>query len=345
MIRSYASRLDEITVPEGATCPAHQRPPDARTLAYSLDTEPSALWFFVLHAHTLYRRCEIPKKSGGRRALHIPDPRLALLQEKILHRYLHAVDYPPWVSAYVQGRNTQDAAAQHAGRPVLIVLDLKDFFPSTKRRWVTDMFETHFQLSRTAAELLGTLTTAPWQPGEKRYFVVPQGAPTSGAVANLVAMQRLDPLICEICARHGMTYTRYADDLAFSSPKDPGKEGTRRFIQEIIGAVKQAGYRVNYDKIRVQRRNRQQRLLGLTINERPNMPKPDFRRMRALVHSCATKGYDRTAAERGYRSAEALEQYVSGMLAYMTMVAPAKAAQLRARLAGGGGLDATPPGP
>lgn len=297
-----------------------------------LRTSVQALWFFVLHAYTLYDYRTIPKKSGGKRSLHIPDARLAKLQRKILRTFLNVVDYPPWVSAYVPGRSPIDAAHIHAGHAVLIVLDLKDFFPSTKRAWVRDAFKAEFGLADLSTELLATLVTAPWNPGENRRFVVPQGAPTSGATANIVAMHRLDPHVLRVCEKYGMYYTRYADDLAFTREQPLTRDVTSRFICEIIRAIRRSGYRVNYEKIRVQAQNQQQRLLGMSINAHPNLPKRDYRRLRALVHQCSTRGYAQIALQQGFESVEALQAHLDGMLAYAKPLAPARIARLRTQL-------------
>lgn len=297
-----------------------------------LGIELYALWFFVLQAHTLYTCHNIPKKSGGTRVLHVPDSRLAHVQRRILRTFLDAVEYPEHVSAYVQGRNVLAAGQQHAGRPILIVIDLKDFFPSTRRTWVRDALQHYLVLPDIPSELLATLVCAPQVVGVKERFRVPQGARTSGAVANLVAMQRLDPLILGVCARFGMTYTRYADDLAFSRSTSMDRDETSLFVRAILAAIKASGYRTNYKKIRVLRPHKQQRLLGMTLNVAPNLPKKSYRKMRAIVHCCVTQGYEIAASRNGFRDGLALSQYLNGWLAYAEGLAPARISALRAQL-------------
>lgn len=327
---SHDARVDTYQVPVPKDVPWPQ-PFDAQGVARSLDVTLSLLWYHVLYANKQYTRHTIPKKSGGTRVLHVPREELAWHQRRFLRAYLDRFTWPEHVSAYVLGRSPQDAAAQHAGRPVLIVVDIKDFFPSTKRKWVRDALRELLYLPAQASEVLATLVTAPWDLRKNERFRVPQGAPSSGAVANLVALHRLDPEILEACAAHGMTYTRYADDLAFSRPTPMDGPEASEFIKKVITAIRRAGYRVNYDKIRVQRRNRQQRLLGLTINEFPNIPAKQYRNMRAMVHHCTTRGLEAVAAAQGFESPEAVEAYVHGILAYYEGVNPAKAARLRER--------------
>jgi RNA-directed DNA polymerase len=333
-MRSSDSRLDVLDAP-ATTNANHLQPFDGNTLAAALRLHPGSLWFFVLKAYALYTTHQIRKKSGKMRTLHIPDERLMRVQRKVLRAFLNRVEYPPWVAAYVPGRTTVDAARIHAGRPVLIVVDLENFFPSTKRAWVRDAFAAEFAISRPTAEMLATLVTAPWVPGKNAQFVVPQGAPTSGAAANIVAMHRLDPLILEVCEDFGMDYTRYADDLAFSRTQPLSRDHASAFIYAIVRAIRRSGYRVNYEKIRVQRQGQQQRLLGLTINDHPNLPKRVYRGMRALVHQCATQGYEETAKLRGFECGGALEIHLQGMFAYAEPLAPQRVRALRARLSGG----------
>jgi len=330
--KSFQARLDRMTIAVPQHDAAWPRPFDSYTLANALGIGIRALWFYVLETPRLYTKHAIPKKSGKMRILHVPDTRLAHAQRRVLRTFFDNYPWPEHVSAYVLGRSPIDAARAHAGRPFLAVVDLKDFFPSTKRRWVREAVQQLLELGDESTEILATMVTAPWEPGTNERYRVPQGAPTSGAVANLVAVHRLDPRILQVCERFGMTYTRYADDLAFSRETPVSPSETDAFLRHIIRAVKQSGYRVNYEKVRVQRRNRQQRLLGMSINAFPNIPKRDYRRMRAMVNHIQHKGYAQVASEQGYESGEALESYVDGILSYYQSISPSKAAQLRAGL-------------
>lgn len=332
---SHHTRFDTYTlnVPDGPPTP-WPRPFEAWGVARALTLCNSTLWFYVLHTHKLYTRHAIPKKSGKLRILHVPDQRLAWAQRRILRTFLDPYPWPAHVSAYVLGRSPVETARLHANRPFLAIVDLKDFFPSVPRGWVKDALVELLGLYGESAEILATLVTAPWEPGVKAKYRVPQGAPTSGAIANLVAVHRLDPGILDVCARFGMTYTRYADDLAFSRETPVCAEEASAFIRAILRAVRHAGFFINYDKIRVQRRNRQQRLLGMTINEFPNIPKRDYRRVRAMAHHIRHKGYAVVAKEQGYESAEALSSYMDGIISYYRSVSPQRADNILKQLRG-----------
>ena len=332
----YVARSSVLEIPshplEGIPTPI-----DGNTLAHSLTLDPQSLWYLALSIRDLYTVHKIPKKSGGVRTLHVPSPRLAYCQRQILRTYLDQVPYPEEVKAYVRGRALVESAKVHAGRSELIVVDLKDFFPSTRRQWVKAALAKTLGLNTEVTELLASLVTTPWSKdaGPQDAWVVPQGAPTSGAVANIVAMDRLDPLVQNICEKYQMQYTRYADDLAFS-PREKREVTPLRagvFIKEIIAAVKESGYRVNYDKIRVQRPHRQQRLLGMSINEKPNIPTPEYRKACAMAHNLA-RGGAAAALRMGFVDTDTCEAHLRGMAAYFAGVNPEKARQVLRRLEG-----------
>lgn len=328
MPHSNEARLDEITPHTVKNLPWFQ-PFDAAGLSLAAQIPLQTLWHHTLTAHAQYTVHRIPKKSGGTRTLHEPSKQLAWVQRQLLRCFLDQYPWPAHVSAYVTGRNTLAAAVEHANRPVLIVVDIKDFFPSTKRSWVKKAVMAELNLGEQAADVFAALVSCPWTPTERKHYCVPQGAPTSGAVANLVAVHRLDPRILRVCAEFGMTYTRYADDLAFSRAADLSKDDTSRFIRAIMRAIYASGYWVNRDKIRVQRRNQQQRLLGLTLNAFPNIPYRRYKQMRALAHQAGQCGYEEVAKRWGFADGHHAEAYLDGICAYFQGINPNKAHQLR----------------
>lgn len=328
MSNSNEARIDEIALHTPKNLPWFQ-PFDAVGLSQAAQIPLQTLWHYAMTTHLQYKRHQIPKKSGGMRTLHEPSKQLAWVQRQLLRSFLDRYPWPAHVSAYVTGRSTKDAAVVHANRPVLIVVDIKDFFPSTKRSWVKRAVMAELNLGEQAAEIFASLVTCPWDPAVRRNYCVPQGAPTSGAVANLVAVHRLDPKVLHVCAQFGMDYTRYADDLAFSRATDLSKEDTSAFIRAIMAAIRASGYWVNHDKIRVQRRNRQQRLLGLTLNAFPNIPYRKYKQMRALAHQAGKYGYDEAARRWSFPDGHRAEAYLDGICAYFQGINPNKAAQLR----------------
>jgi len=302
---------------------------DSMSLAHALGIRNRTLMHAVINRKDMYTQYTIPKKSGGTRSIHAPNSRLKYIQGKVLSVFLDQLDYPAHVGAYVKNRTTRDTAAVHAGKPLLIVIDLKDFFPSTRRSWLRRYMQQSWHMPYKVASLLSDLMTVPVDFPYGRRYVVPQGAPTSGAICNLVADARLDVLVMPICEKYGMAYTRYADDLAFSHAERLVPAQTDVFIKEISQAIRKAGYTVNRKKLRVARSGRQQRLLGMTINERPNIMRLQSRRLRACLHQCRTKGFEAVAKAQSVESGAKLESHVEGLIAYYHMINPNKAAQFK----------------
>lgn len=302
---------------------------DGTSFAFSLGIKYKTLIYLITQRSKLYTVYSIPKKNGGVRQISAPSKVLKYVQKRFLDVYLNTLRYPEHVAAYVPKKTLRDTALKHAGKPIVIIMDLKDFFPSTRRAWIRNMIQDTWGYSHRVAGLMADLVTIPVPGLGHTAYVVPQGAPTSGAICNWVACHRLDPQILEICDRWGMTYTRYADDLEFSTVEKLSREQVNTFKLEILQAVFDSGYRANKKKTRVARAGRQQRLLGMTINEKPNVMRKQFRNLRAQIHNCKLRGFDTVAAERGLPSGEALKSKIVGMISYYHMVNPAKAAQLR----------------
>jgi RNA-directed DNA polymerase len=322
--------IEVIDLPDLTRTPdAMPKPFDSMSLAHSLGIRNRTLMHLVVRRQSMYKIHSIPKKSGGRRTIHAPERMLKFVQTRVLKRYLTPLTYPDHVAAYVQGRTTRDSAMVHAGKPILIVLDLKDFFTSTRRSWVRRAIQDEFGYGHRVASLLADLMTVPMDfPYGKRY-VVPQGAPTSGAICNWVAHHRIDKKILELCERWGMAYTRYADDLAFSSKARLDRKKTNLFIKAIVKIIRASGYSINKKKLRVARSGRQQRLLGMTINEKPNIMRLHFRKMRARIHHCKYDGFAAVAKTMNLESPEKLKSQIEGQISYYHMINPVKAQQLR----------------
>jgi RNA-directed DNA polymerase len=256
--------------------------------------------------HYHYRLCLKP--HGGVRVLEAPQARLKALQRRILTEIVGQV--PPYYRAahgFVKGRSVRTFAAEHIGQTVLLRLDLEDFFPRINGARVQAMFRT-LGYPEAVADALGGMCTnsvpvsvfsrARWpalHAGDLReaahHFArphLPQGAPTSPALANLCAY-RMDCRLTGLADWAGATYSRYADDLAFSG----GPEVARRiehYAAEIGAIVQDEGWRVQHHKTRVMRHSVQQRLTGLVVNTRLNCPRRDIDTLRAILTNCARHG-------------------------------------------------------
>ncbi len=247
-----------------------------------------------------YRQFTIPKRSGGHRRILAPQKELKSAQRRILRRLLALLVSHPAATGFERGRSIVTNASRHLGRAVVVRMDLRDFFESTSARRVRRFFR-RIGWNRPAARRLGELCT--------HRGALPQGAPTSPRLANLVNY-RLDTRLNNLAAAFGATYTRYADDLVFSFDVD-NRTRTRRLINLVKLIVREEGYRMHTRrKLHIRRRHQQQRVTGLVVNHRVNLPRRTRRWLRAVEHHHATG-----------RSSTLTETQLSGWRAYASMIA------------------------
>jgi hypothetical protein len=264
------------------------------------------------------------------RLIEAPKPRLRALQRRLLADVLGRVPVHPAAHGFVPGRSVHTFAALHAGHPTLIKLDLSAFFSSIAVSRVYGLFLA-FGYPEPVAHALAALCTTrtPFDVlrGRPSAFLLrqphlPQGAPTSPALANLCSF-RLDRRLEGAAAAFGARYARYADDLAFSGDLSPGE--ARRLVGFVSRVVAEEGFRVNPLKTRIRGQGDRQRLAGLVVNARPAVPREEYDRLRAILHNAARDGL--AAANRdGHPDFAA---HLAGRIAWVSHGSPARAGKLR----------------
>jgi hypothetical protein len=293
--------------------------------------------------HYHYRM--LAKRSGGVRLIEAPKSRLKALQRKILAEILDRV--PPHAAAhgFVKDRSIRTFALPHVGHQLLLRMDLENFFPSIAAARVQAFFRTS-GYPETVADLLGSLCansapSASWDLvplgitasaiREARLDFarphLPQGAPTSPALANICAW-RLDCRLTALAHTTGLTYSRYADDLAFSGDAIT-TSSARRFAVHAAAIAQDEGFRVNHRKTRIMRQGVRQRMAGLVVNERLNIRRDEFDRLKATLTNCVR--YSPTTQNReGHPDFRA---HLEGRVAFVESVNPGKGSRLRRLLA------------
>ena len=176
---------------------------------------------------THYIRFEIPKKTGGTRRISAPMPRLKHAQRWILDNLLDKVALHDAAHGFRKQRSIVSNARPHVGADIVLNLDLKDFFPTLEYKRIRGAFRG-LGYGEAAATIFALLTSEPEVDeveldGQTFYVAngarrLPQGAPTSPAITNIVC-RRMDARLASAAAKLGFTYTRYADDLTFSGPR------------------------------------------------------------------------------------------------------------------------------
>ena len=237
----------------------------------------------------------LAKESGSIRLIEAPKERLKAVQEKILREILDQI--PPHEAAhgFRKGRSIKSFVGPHVGRQVVLKLDLQDFFPSIRRNRVQALFRTAGYPEGVADLLGGLCTTATpreiWGTtrGMEGVYAVPhlpQGAPTSPAIANLCGY-RFDSRLNGLARAAGAEYTRYADDLAFSAGEGFRPEG---FIVRVMAIMLEEGFEVHSRKTRVMRQGVRQQLAGLVVNKHANARRSDFDELKAILTNCVRLG-------------------------------------------------------
>ena len=314
--------------------------PDLQTpadIAASIGIEARELTWLCYHRGASsvdhYHRFQIPKKRGGMRNVSSPKTRLRVAQRWLLESVLKPLPIHDAATAFAPGASVVDNARRHAGKAVVIRIDLKDFFPSIGFRRVKRLFE-NFGYNEGVATMLALLATeAPRVEltldevkhhvaiGER---VLPQGACTSPTITNLLC-RRLDARLSGIAATLGFTYSRYADDLVFSS--DDPKADVNKLIGLTRRVVADEKLVVNDEKTAVMRPNRRQVVTGLVVNAQdaqgPRVSRHDLRKFRAFLHRYEQLGAEKMSEQIGR---DALS-YARGMIAWIAMSDEARAAK------------------
>lgn len=268
----------------------------------------------------------VPKRSGGERLIMAPKSRLKAIQRRLDALLVKRLPASEFAHGYRPKRSVRSNAQPHVGAAVLLHLDLKDFFPSLHFGRVRGLLLALGYGYAVAGTLAALMTEAPRQPvvaGGVRYFppvgprACPQGAPTSPGLSNAIVM-KLDHRLAGLARRVGFTYTRYADDLAFSGDQVQQVHALRCLAQRIIA---EEGFTVNHAKTRILRRGARQQVTGVVVNEVLGLPRAERRRLRAAVHRA------RGEAARAGRPLQ-LDAALRGKLAYLRMLNPAQAERI-----------------
>ena len=242
----------------------------------------------INHYHYVFQK----KRTKGIRVIEAPKNALKGLQRQILTNILQPVPTHPDAFGFVKGRNCQQAAQRHVGEEVVICFDFRDYFASIGAGRVFGLFRC-LGYPHTVARYLTALCTTSTPPrilerldpvdrALYRMPHLPQGAPTSPALANHVTFA-LDRRLSGLARRLGLAYSRYADDLTFSGDH----RHLRTVLEKVPDIVRQEGFSLNTEKTRVMRRGARQQVTGIVVNERLNVSRDTFDHLKAIIHSCS----------------------------------------------------------
>lgn len=230
-----------------------------------------------------YRSFSIQKRCGGERRIDEPLPSLREIQRWIYENVLLRVEPSRAAKAFFPGRTLAESARLHIGQGFVLKMDIQDFFPSISRRRVFGLFRT-FGYSSTVAGMLSRLCCL--------NEALPQGAPTSPAISNLI-LRRADKRILQFCRARGLRYSRYADDFSIS-----GMEFFPGIVRFVRSVVEQEGFQINEAKTSVMRAGGRQSVVGLVVNARVNAPREARRLIRQQAYFIGRFGLDSHLAHK-----------------------------------------------
>lgn len=264
----------------------------------------SCLYALGSHTEFHYEQVRIPKKGGGTRKLLVPDPILKKVQRGILRHILEGRSLADSAAAYRRGASALDHARHHTGKSLVLKLDIEDFFGSITFPMV---LKSAFP-SQYFPPSVGTLLTSLCCYRE----YLPQGAPSSPAISNLV-MRPFDIYMEKWCGERDITYSRYCDDMTFSGDFDA--DAVKR---KVYGYLHAMGFEPNRKKTRILTQGNRQAVTGIVVNEKPQVSRDYRRKLRQEIRFCEKFGVQGHLERLGDSRYPASEP--SGSVRYLQML-------------------------
>lgn len=307
-------------------------------LANAMKLKVGRLRFLAFHRKvskiTHYRRFFMQKKSGGLRLISAPMPQLKSVQTWVLENILSKVTLHDAAHGFVSGRSICTNARPHVGADAVVNMDLKDFFPTIDYARVKGMYRS-LGYSEKIATVLALICTEPdvdetELDGEIYYLqtgkrCLPQGAPTSPAVTNIIC-RGLDARMQGIANKLDLRYTRYADDLTFSG----GAALTANLMKLLWrsrAVITDEGFTLHPDKLRILRKGARHEVTGVVVNEKLNADRATQKRFRALLYQIEKDGPE----GKQWNNAPDLFAAIHGYASFLNMVNPEKGAPILAQ--------------
>lgn len=274
-------------------------------LPYLFGVSHRLIWLMQINPARFYRIYKVPKSSGGTRQIEAPRRFLKVIQRWINENICLKGNLPDCVMGFAKNRSIFDNGKAHSSNRNLMVVDIKEFFPSIKFPQVEAVFG-ELGFNDPVTHQLAALCCLDGR--------LPQGAPTSPAISNLV-FRSVDLQLLDLASQLGCTYTRYADDLAFSGSMKFGKE----HVSDVGKILNNSGFGLNTKKTRIVGQGGRQIVAGLVVNEKVLPPRVTRRIWRAK--------FDRAGKHPGEFADDADRLF--GIAAFVKQYAPTLAERYR----------------
>ena len=307
-----------------------------RHLSQLTQVDPFSLSRIIFRDKTFnsYSVFAITKRSGDLRFIHARTNTLFKIQRYINRRFLSRLVPHHSSFAYYYKRNTLQCVSHHLGAKTILKYDLKDFFFHINEKNIYDIFlslgyskAVSFYLARLCTttklprELIAYVREAPYQQEfSRRVGVLPQGAPTSPMLSNLMAY-KLDQELFSFSLSEKMTYTRYADDIIISSCDKLSLDLIKTIHREVNKIVKHNHFKLNKSKTRVVKKGSRMILLGLGIDgEQPRIMRSRRKKIETFLYSIEHHGWAAAAKFYNFNTKIGFFNYLQGQISYVQSV-------------------------
>ena len=232
----------------------------------------------------------IPKKSGGQRDISAPVKPLKAIQSAI-NILLQSIFVPDdHATGFVRGKSVKDNALMHIGQTCIFNIDLENFFPSISKLMVRRALHRELSDRLQSNEVINIICRLCTVPDNSGTEVLPQGAPTSPVLSNIV-LKSLDKDMAELAERLGCKYSRYADDITFSHSKTI-RRMSPSWQSRIYNIIAKYGLKVNEKKTKTFVPGMRQEVTGVVVSDKINVPRSYIKQLRVLIHLWEKYGYD-----------------------------------------------------
>ena len=259
-----------------------------KDLAQLLDVKVKVLTYclYVLPETMRYSSFVIPKKDGSERQILVPCAQLKRIQKKlaeVLNEDYLEINSNNVAQGFIKNKGIITNARYHRNKRVIINVDISDFFGTIHFGRVKGYFENNkfYKLNNKVATMIAQLTCYQGK--------LPQGAPTSPVIANMIG-QIIDYHILKLCKKYKLYYTRYADDMTFSTNINYSLVEIEKFICDLSETLSRLGFEINTKKTRVCFNSSKQEVTGVIVNKKLNADKTFIKETRAMAQNLYSTG-------------------------------------------------------
>ena len=276
-----------------------------------------------------YHDFYIAKKSGGKRHISAPVNGLKSIQSYLNILFQSIYEPSQWAMGFTEGRSVVDNAQIHTGQNYIFNLDIKDFFPSIPQARVWGRLKVYpFNFNKELANVIAGLCCMKVVTEDSEKYILPQGAPTSPLLTNAIC-DKLDFKLSRLALHYGLKYSRYADDITFSSMHNVYQKDSK-FMKSLFRIIQEQGFSVNEEKTRLQKKGSRQEVTGLIVSDKVNVTRKYTEDIRNVLYIWQRYGlataYHRFVGhykrEKGHvkKGEPILENVIAGKLEYLKMV-------------------------